>query len=94
MITKDEVLKLSNLARISLDEKDMVYYQEQLKRVLGYFETLHKIDKPTLEEIKKTPFIEREDASYQDQKSIDRTLKNSPKALGRAFGVPSAIKST
>lgn len=93
MISKSEVLKLSSLANISLDEKDVEHYQKQLEKVLDYFETLKSVEKASLEDIVEIPVLEREDLAKQDRTTLDSTIKNAPKALGRAFGVPSVIRN-
>tara|TARA_A100001388_G_scaffold201229_1_gene152346 strand:+ start:422 stop:715 length:294 start_codon:yes stop_codon:yes gene_type:complete len=43
-ITKEEVKKVANLARLELDEKEINNHADQLEKILEYIEQLEKID--------------------------------------------------
>ena len=43
-ITKDEVKKVSQLARLELNEDEISKHAKQLEKILGYIKQLEKID--------------------------------------------------
>ena len=43
-ITKEEVKKVANLARLELNEKEINNHAEQLEKILDYIRQLEKID--------------------------------------------------
>ena len=43
-ITKDEVKKVAHLARLELDENEIINHAEQLEKILDYIRQLEKID--------------------------------------------------
>ena len=43
-LTREEVLHIAHLARISLSEEDIGMFQEQLSDILGHFEALQQLD--------------------------------------------------
>ena len=43
-LTRDDVLKLARLARISLTEDEVEEYAEELSAILGYVEQLSSVD--------------------------------------------------
>ena len=43
-ITKDEVKKVAQLARLELNDGEINSHAEQLEKILGYIEQLEKID--------------------------------------------------
>jgi aspartyl-tRNA(Asn)/glutamyl-tRNA(Gln) amidotransferase subunit C len=51
MITKDEVIKIAGLARISLTEEEVLKFQADLSKVLDYVEELKQVDTNGLDEV-------------------------------------------
>ena len=51
MLTREEVVKLSHLARIALTDAEVEKYQKDLSTVLDYVEELKKVDVEGLEEV-------------------------------------------
>ena len=43
-ITKDQVKKVAELARIHLNDEEILYHSEQLEKILDYINQLQKID--------------------------------------------------
>ncbi len=43
-ISKEQVLKLATLSRLQLSDEEVQKYQEDLSRILDYFEQLESID--------------------------------------------------
>lgn len=51
MLTKDEVVKVANLARIELKEAEVEKFQKDLSAVLDYVEELKQVNVEGLEEV-------------------------------------------
>lgn len=50
-ITKEEVEKVADLARIGVSDEDVTSYQKDLSAILSYFEKLQEVDTEGVEEI-------------------------------------------
>lgn len=50
-ITKEEVEKVAELARIGVSDDDITSYQKDLSAILSYFEKLQEVDTEGVEEI-------------------------------------------
>ena len=51
MLTREEVIKISQLARIEISEEEVEKFRLQLSAVLDYVEELKKVDVEGLEEV-------------------------------------------
>ena len=51
MLTKEEIVKIAQLARIELTEKEVEKFQKELSTVLEYVEELKQVDVEGLEEV-------------------------------------------
>ena len=51
MLTKDEVVKIAQLARIALTEKEVEKFQKELSTVLDFVDELKAVDVTGLEEV-------------------------------------------
>jgi aspartyl-tRNA(Asn)/glutamyl-tRNA(Gln) amidotransferase subunit C len=92
-ITKEEVLYVSHLARLDLDEESIEKFAGQIDEILGYIEKLNQVDtrdvKPTSHAISlKNAF--RED---EEKQPIDRelALANAPEKEDGNFVVPKVV---
>lgn len=92
-LSKDEVLKIANLARLELSASEVEKYGDQLSAILDYVETLNKLDvsgiEPTAHAVMvPTPF-------RPDEVKIDGTreksLANAPDREETFFKVPKVI---
>ena len=64
MLTREEVIKLAQLARIELSEKEVEKFQRDLSAVLEYVDELKRVDVEGLEEISQVTGlvnVQRED---------------------------------
>lgn len=43
-LSRDEVLHIAKLARIGLSEEDIAHFQQQLSKILDYFQILSQVD--------------------------------------------------
>jgi aspartyl-tRNA(Asn)/glutamyl-tRNA(Gln) amidotransferase subunit C len=64
MLSKEEVIKLAQLARIALTDQEVEKYQKDLSTVLDYVDELKKVDVTGLEEVSQVTGlinVQRED---------------------------------
>lgn len=92
-LSKDEVLKIANLARLELSAAEVEKYGDQLSAILDYVETLNKLDvsniEPTAHAVMvPTPF--RADEVVADT-TRDKSLSNAPDREETFFKVPKVI---
>ncbi len=64
MISKEEVQHIAQLARIRVDEKDIVKLQQDLSEILEYFSVLQRVDVSKVEPM--THSIALENVSRED----------------------------
>ncbi|MCK5690137.1 Asp-tRNA(Asn)/Glu-tRNA(Gln) amidotransferase subunit GatC [Myxococcota bacterium] len=93
-INRDEVLRIAQLAHLTLSEKEVELYSDDLSKILDY---IHKLDELDLDDIKPTAHAVDLPTKYRPdvaQKSFDveTALKNAPERLGDGFGVPKIIE--
>lgn len=79
MISSDQVSKVAKLASLSLDEKDLERYSEQLSAIVDYIDQLNEVDVEGAEplynvSLKKS--VMRED-EIRECLSQDKALNNS-----------------
>lgn len=92
-LSKDQVLKIADLARLELSEAEVEKYGSQLSAILDYVETLNKLNvegiEPTAHAVMvPTPF--RADEPHPDH-TIEKSLANAPDREGTFFKVPKVI---
>lgn len=94
MMSREEVLKIAKLARLSLTEDELVFYQKQLGRVLEYIRDLNQLQTP------KDAFVQHVpgDASglRLDQAEAfaahDELIKNAPACEDNCFLLPTIVE--
>lgn len=81
-LTKEEVLHVADLAKIEVDEKDIIKYKVELKQIMNQIDLINKVNIDE-EEILISPSenknIYREDVFVNEDVDI---LKNAPKSNG------------
>lgn len=92
-LTKEQVLKIADLARLDLSEAEVEKYGSQLSSILKYVETLNQLDvssiEPTAHAVSvATPF--REDVAVQDD-TLEKSLRNAPDQEVPFFKVPKVL---
>ena len=92
-ITKEEVKKVANLARLELDEDEINNHADQLEKILEYIKQLEKID--TDDVLCTTRAIEVKNVFRKDEnKTSDCTeelLELGPSREDKYFKVPKII---
>jgi aspartyl-tRNA(Asn)/glutamyl-tRNA(Gln) amidotransferase subunit C len=92
-LSKEEVLKIANLARLELSVAEVEKYGDQLSAILDYVETLNKLNvdgiEPTAHAVMvPTPFRADERALGN---SLEKSLSNAPDREETFFKVPKVI---
>ncbi len=89
-ISKQEVAKIADLARLEVDEHKLELFAEQLSNILQYMEQLNELDtenvNPLYSPVEHSSIM-REDTVYQEY-SREEIIKNAPEEDGRYFIVP------
>lgn len=95
-LSKEDVLRIADLARLELSETEVEKYSTQLSSILDYVENLDKLNvegiEPTAHAVLvPTPY--REDQVLQDT-TLEKSLSNAPGTHGREgdfFKVPKVL---
>lgn len=96
-ISKDEVRRIADLAKLSIEEEELGRFAEQFQEILDYFTQLEGVptdeDEATyhvldLEDL-KTPF---RDDQVRPSLSSKEALKNAPEKSEDHFRVPGVIE--
>jgi aspartyl-tRNA(Asn)/glutamyl-tRNA(Gln) amidotransferase subunit C len=92
-ITKDEVKKVAQLARLELNDSEINNHAEQLEKILGYIEQLEKIDTDNVP--CTTRAIEVINVFRKDEKKnsdcTEELLELGPSREDKYFKVPKII---
>jgi aspartyl-tRNA(Asn)/glutamyl-tRNA(Gln) amidotransferase subunit C len=82
MLTKDEVIKIAQLARIELTEAEVEKFQKELSTVLDYVEELKQVDVTGLEEVSQVTGlvnVQRDDKVVEPtEELLEDIFKNAP----------------
>ncbi len=92
-ISKDEVLKVTTLARLDLEEASLEPFVEQISAILDYVDTLKNVDTegvPATSHAISLTNAFREDVP-QEHLDRDKALENAPEKEDGAFTVPRII---
>jgi len=93
-LSKKDVLKVANLARLTLTENEIERFSYELNKILDYVSKLSEISTDGIEptshpNITDTPFRKDEPV---DSFSVESALDNSPDKKDDFFRVPRVIK--
>ncbi|GIV02426.1 MAG: aspartyl/glutamyl-tRNA(Asn/Gln) amidotransferase subunit C [Fimbriimonadales bacterium] len=94
-ISREELLKLAELARLNLSDQEIDAIQSDLNRVLEHFERLKELE---LGDVPLTPHsvdatnVWREDIPYENGLTREEALENAPEVRAGLFLVPSIIE--
>ncbi len=93
-ITKDEIIHVSNLAKLEIDEKEIDKFADQLGKILEYVDTLKQADTDgvslTSHAVSLTNVF-RED-TVNESPGMEKGLKNAPMKEDGYFVVPKVVK--
>lgn len=92
-VSRDEVIRIAELAKLKLTEEEIVKFQIELSKILEYVEQLKEIDTKEVKPLSHP--ISRVNIFREDKvtKSTDReeALSNSPERTEEFFKVPKVI---
>lgn len=95
-LTKEDVLKIANLARLELNAQEVEMFRTQLSGILDYMEKLNALNvdgiEPTAHAVEvPTPF--REDAVFavSEDTTREKSLQNAPDREDDFFKVPKVL---
>lgn len=93
-ISKDDIIKVSELARLEFKEEELEKFTEQLGKILEYIEQLNELNTDNVEPTShvldiSTPL--RED-KVVEWLSTEEVLKNAPESEDDFFVVPQVIE--
>ena len=94
-LSRDDVLKLARLARLSLTEDEITRYQSELGEILQYVEQLQNVDVTGLEptaQVTGLTNVMREDIIFDYGATPDDLLAIAPDTEGRLVKVKRMIK--
>ncbi|MEM6997606.1 MAG: Asp-tRNA(Asn)/Glu-tRNA(Gln) amidotransferase subunit GatC [Patescibacteria group bacterium] len=88
-ITKDDVMKLAVLARLSLNDDEIEKYQRDLESILGFIDQLDDIDVSQYEPTEQVTGLENVTRADEVTESTDQKdlLKNAPDSKDGQFKV-------
>lgn len=89
-LTRDDVLQLAQLSKLSLTEEEITKFQSELDEILGYVEKLSEVDVKGLEpttQVTGLTNVLRSDDIVDYGISQDELLKNVPNKQGNSIKV-------
>lgn len=85
MLSKDEVKKIAQLARIKLLESEEESFQKDLSSILGYVESLSEVDtlmvEPTLNAVQASNIVRQDELPIKNSQEIETAamiVKSAP----------------
>ncbi len=92
-ITKEDVIKVANLARLDLSEAEQGEFAPQLNAILDYFEQLQELDTENVEPTTRAIDVQNitrkdEQTTYPDRESL---LDSAPQREDDFFRVPKIL---
>ena len=92
-VTKKDVLKIANLARLHVNDEEIAKYTEQMNLILEYMEQLNQVNTADVEPLSHPLDLKnifRED-KVQPSLPVEDALRNAPDKSGNYFKVPKVI---
>jgi aspartyl-tRNA(Asn)/glutamyl-tRNA(Gln) amidotransferase subunit C len=93
MISREEVLKLAELARLRLSEEEIVSLQRDLDQMLEYVRQLQQVDTEGIEPMSHS--IDLKSVMRPDEVKpslpVEEALKNAPERVDDFFIVPRVV---
>lgn len=95
-ISLEEVLKISHLCRLELEDEEAKKLTEELSKILDYFKKLQSLDTkdipPTFHAIKLKTLYREDEVEVFD--NIEEMLANAPRLYERMIVVPKVVKTS
>lgn len=92
-VTKEDVLRTADLARVALTDEEATMYSEQLTEVLTFADKIKEINTegviPTTNGNAVTNVLRNDEAKQWDDR--DKALENAPELEDKQFKVPAIM---
>ncbi len=95
-ITTDTVEQVADLSKLILSDEELAGFQEQLDKIIGYFEVLNSLDTTGVEPLAHPLDLRnvfRQD-TVEDSAPREDALANAPDKTDEAYKVPVVIESS
>ena len=94
MLTREEVLKIAKLARLTLTEEEIAFYQKQLTRVLGHIQDLSQVSTEKEAFVRHVPmdanpFREDKAEPFSNHEGL---IGNAPSVENNCFLLPTIVE--
>jgi len=93
-LTREEILKISELSYLELTDKEISKLQKELSDIIRYFTLLNKIDTENVEVTDHTTqatSVMREDEVHPPLKT-ENVINNAPQTAGEFIKVPPVLE--
>ena len=92
-LTKEEVLKIAKLSKLSFEEKEIERFQIELNDILKYIDMLNEVD---TSKVKPLVYINEAVNNFREKEEkpsleIKKVLLNAPESAENAIVVPKVI---
>ena len=92
-LTREEVLKIAKLSKLSFEEKEIEKFQIELNDILGYIDMLNEVDTSKVEPLVYINDVVNNFREKEEKKSLEITkvLLNAPESDENAIVVPKVV---
>ena len=92
-LTKEEVLKIAKLSKLSFEEKEIEKFQIELNDILGYIDMLNEVDTSKVQPLVYINDVVNNFREKEEKKSLEITkvLLNAPESAENAIVVPKVV---
>ena len=92
-LTKEEVLKIAKLSKLSFEEKEIEKFQIELNDILKYIDMLNEVD---TSKVQPLVYINEAVNNFREKEKklsleIEKVLFNAPESADNAIVVPKVI---
>ena len=92
-LTKEEVLKIAKLSKLSIEEKEIERFQIELNDILKYIDMLNEVD---TSKVQPLVYINEAVNNFREKEKklsleIEKVLLNAPESAENAIVVPKVI---
>jgi len=93
-ISKDTILKIADLAKISISEDQIEKLESEISSILNWVENLNEVDTENIEPMSNslTNFLQMREDIVNDGEKVSEILSNSPAEDKSFFVVPKVIE--
>jgi aspartyl-tRNA(Asn)/glutamyl-tRNA(Gln) amidotransferase subunit C len=92
-ITKDDVMYVANLARLTLDESSVEIFADQMAKILEHVDTLNQVDTTGVAPMASAVFLNNAFREDENRPHLDpeKALVNAPNKEDGFFIVPKIL---